>query len=170
MEIKIKKAELSDAESFAKINEVIWGTPSNKSIIDYFAKGISLFRDGYYLAESKGVFIGSSEGFPIKEKIPISTLAEIEAPVDLFEPEGRYYYIHIIQVYPEFRNMGVGDMLLKTQISVAGGLYIPQVCGIAISNQLDHWVKSGFSAEGEAWEAYKNFGLFRWVSMDPGQS
>jgi GNAT superfamily N-acetyltransferase len=170
MEIKIKKAKLSDAESFAKINEVIWGTPATKSIIDYFIKGISCFRDGYYLAESEGVFVGSSEGFPIKEKLPISMLAEIEDPVDLFCPEGRYYYVHIIQVYPEFRNRGVGDMLLKTQINVARGLYIPQVCGIAISNQLDHWIKSGFSAEGQAWETYKNFGLFKWVSMDPGQS
>jgi hypothetical protein len=81
--VKIKKAEPSDAESFAKINEVIWGTPATESIIDYFTKGISLFRDGYYLAESKGVFVGSSEGFPIKEKIPISVLAEIEDPVGL---------------------------------------------------------------------------------------
>lgn len=166
MEITIKKAELSDAESFAKINEVIWGTPASKSIIDYFTKGISLFRDGYSLVESRGAFIGSSEGFPIQGKMPISVLAEIEDPIDLFEPEGRYYYIHIIQVYPEFRNRGIGDMLLRTQISVARSLHIPQVCGIAVSNQLDHWVRSGFSAEGEEWERYKDFGLFRWVSMN----
>ncbi len=170
MPVKIKKAEPSDAESFAKINEVIWGTPATESIIDYFTKGISLFRDGYYLAESRGAFIGSSEGFPIKGKIPISVLAEIEDPVGLFEPEGRYYYIHIIQVYPEFRHKGIGDMLLKAQIDVARSLHIPQVCGIAISNQLDHWLKSGFSVEGQEWETYKDFGLFKWVSMDLGQS
>jgi GNAT superfamily N-acetyltransferase len=86
--------------------------------------------------------------------------------VDLFYPEGRYYYIHVIQVYPEFRNMGIGDMLLKAQIDVARSLHIPQVCGIAISNQLGHWVKSGFGVEGQEWETYKDFGLFKWVSMN----
>jgi GNAT superfamily N-acetyltransferase len=73
-------------------------------------------------------------------------------------------------VYPEFRHKGIGDMLLKAQIDVARSLHIPQVCGIAISNQLDHWLKSGFSVEGQEWETYKDFGLFKWVSMDLGQS
>jgi hypothetical protein len=80
MEIKIKKAKLSDAESFAKINEVIWGTPATKSIIDYFIKGISCFRDGYYLAESEGVFVGSSEGFPILRSLTYLSKAPQQPP------------------------------------------------------------------------------------------
>ncbi len=165
MQITIRKAELSDAESLAKMHEAIWGIPATNDMIEYFTKGISRFRNGYYLAESEGVCAGSSEGFPIEEKLPISTFGEIDDPIDLFEPEGKYYYVHVIHVYPEFRNRGIGNMLLKTQINVAKSLHIPQICGIAISNKLNHWVKSGFSAETGEWEAYKDFGLFKWISM-----
>lgn len=164
MTVTIKRATVSDAGHFARINEAIWGAPASDEIVGYFTKGITRFPKGYYLAETGGEYIGSSEGFPIKERIPIASLTCVEDPVDLYDPEGSYYYIHIIQVYPAYRNSGIGNRLLKAQVKAAQSLKLDRICGIAISTQLNHWLRSGFVAEGD-WEAYKKFGLFKWIVL-----
>lgn len=106
----------------------------------YFEKGISVFAQGYYLAEMDGEVAGNTEGFPIQRKIPIAMLSELEDQIDLFEPQGQFYYIHIIQVLPSFRRRGIGNALLKKQIEVARRKEILEVCGIGIAEQIPYWV------------------------------
>ena len=88
--VLIKPVTLADAPTFAKINKNIWNTPVSRDIIEYFNKGIFLFKEGYYLAEINGTI-----AFPIKEKLAVSELNTLDDPVDLYNPNGKIYYIHI---------------------------------------------------------------------------
>lgn len=158
----LKKAGISDAPAFARINEKIWGTTATQEIVDYFRKGISRFQDGYYLALVEDQVVATSEAFPIAEKLPVFQLDQIEDQVDLHHPDGRFYYIHIIQVLPDFRKRGIGSLLLEKQVEVARNMKLAEVCGIVIADQMAHWNHHGFVEEGQ-WTKYKEFGYFKWA-------
>jgi GNAT superfamily N-acetyltransferase len=120
------------------------------------------FIEGYFLAEINNNIIGSSEGYPIKSIEPISFLNTNRGPIDLFNLDGKYYYIHIIQVLPEFQNQGIGNLLLKVQLNVALQQKAEYICGMSSEKKISHWIKYGAKEYGEL-QPYKNFGMFKWI-------
>ena len=82
----------------------------------------------------------------------------------MFDLSGKYYYIHIIQVLPEFQNQGIGDLLFKIQLDIALENNAQYICGMASKEKISHWMKYGFEQYGEL-ESYKEFGMFKWIKM-----
>lgn len=164
-EIIVREAVEADIPAYNKIFMKIWGGKDLQKIDEYFRKGISIFKHGYCIASIDNKLIGTGEGFPIFNKLPIKKMNEIEDPIDIYDPIGEHYFIRGIAVLPEYRKAGAGNSLLKYHLDIAEKLACTQVCGIVISDHIDFWIKKGFQKEGK-WYPYKNLGCFIWINKE----
>lgn len=165
MKFFIKKASPSDASTFAQLTHHFWSSPLTEDLIRRYREHILSFQNGFALALIGDRVVGSAEGFPIREIQPISQLDQRRGPVALFDLNGKYYYIHIIQVLPEYQRQGIGDALFKNQLEVARIQKAEFVCGMAFSEKTGHWLNYGFQAWGKV-ESYQSYGLFQWIIME----
>lgn len=163
--IAIRRAEKTDADIFSKICMEIWGGTDAVKISNYFSKAITVFKSGYFLATLKNEIIGTGEGFPIREKLEISQMNQVEDPVDLYDQNGAYFYIHGIEILPDYRKNGFGSRIVNEYVKTARSFHCKEICGIAISGNINFWLKQGFTIEG-GFHQYKNFGEFAWVSKN----
>ena len=69
------------------------------------------------VAEVDGAVAGLLVGYLIEDPVDLSNLGEmhkIVRPLAQLEAEAPgYWYVNVLAVYPEFRGMGIGSMLLK---------------------------------------------------------
>ena len=84
-----------------------------------------------------------------------SSMNRVEDTIDLYTPKGEYFYIHGIEVLPEYRKLGIGRALLDYNINPAKKLNCTQACGIEIYENIDFWHDHGFESEGTC-QQYKN--------------
>lgn len=160
----IKKADPSDAPIFARLTHYFWNSPLTEDLIHRYREHIQSFQAGFVLALIGDRVVGSAEGFPIRGIQPISQLDQHRGPIALFDLDGKYYYIHIIQVLPEYQKQGIGDTLFKDQLKVARISKAEYICGMAFSDKLAHWLNYGFRTWGKV-EPYQSYGLFQWIIM-----
>lgn len=80
--IAIRTAEITDVAIFSKICMEIWGKIDEVKICNFFYKAITVFKSGYFLATLKNEIIGTGEGFPIREKLEITEMNQVEDPVN----------------------------------------------------------------------------------------
>ena len=159
----IREAELADSINFAKLNCDFWNS-SYDNCEKFYRETMPSFLKGYFLAELKSNIVGTSEGFPIESMKPISSLSASRGPHDLFDLNGKYYYIHLIQVSPEFQNRGIGDLLFKAQLNAGLEQGAEYVCAISLEKRILHWMKYGLEQYGES-EYRENFGNLKWLKM-----
>jgi len=163
MDAVIKKAELTDSINFAKLNCSFWNKSYNDSE-KFYHENMKLFLQGYLLAELNSDIAGSCEGFPIESIEPISSLSATTGPNDLFNLNGKYYYIRLIHVLPEFQNRGIGDLLFKAQLNAGLKHGAEYLCAISLEKKIPHWIKYGFEEYGES-QYRENFGILKWLKM-----
>jgi GNAT superfamily N-acetyltransferase len=166
MHTVIRKAELTDSEKFAKLNCSFWNASYN-DCWKFYRETMKLFLSGYFLAEVNSDIVGSSEGFPIEAIKPIALLSAERGVHDLFDLSGKYYYVHLILVLPEFRNRGIGDLLFKAQLNVALKYGAEYLCAVSLEEKILHWIKYGFMEYGES-QYRENFGILKWLKMNIG--
>lgn len=158
----IREAGASDLPDYVAICMKIWGGKDAQKITSHFEKSFSIFNPGYSIALIDQEKVGTGEGLPIRNKLPITEMNRVEEAIDLYEPNGDYFYIHGIEVLPEYRKMGIGRELLEYNLNLAKKMNCRQVCGIGIYENIDFWIKQGFETEGQ-WQQYKEVGKFIWI-------
>ncbi len=163
MDTVIKRAELTNSVNFAKLNCSFWNTSYN-DCEKFYQNTMRLFLNGYFLAELNSKIVGSSEGFPIESMKPISSLNTNRGAHDLFNLNGKYYYIHLIQVLSEFQNRGIGDLLFKAQLNTGLKHGAEYVCAMSVEKKIHHWIKYGFEEYGKS-EYLEKFGILKWLKM-----
>jgi GNAT superfamily N-acetyltransferase len=141
----------------------IWNDNIDKNYYDNMFKYLSIYNEGYLIGFLNRIPIASSIAFPIN-KIP--SVDEINA-INIFDfttINGKFYYIHVIQVIEEYRNKGFGVKLLRKQINNAINNNNIEVIGMSIDKELSLWKKCGFKEFGDYF-SYKNYGRMKWVKM-----
>jgi GNAT superfamily N-acetyltransferase len=141
----------------------IWNNDPDKNIYSHMKTYIDRYGKGFLIASLSGKNIGSSVAFPMDH---ITDFDEVNNNniYDLINPGGGFYYIHIIQILPEFRDRGFGIKVLKYQLETARTENFHTVTGMGIDRELGLWEKCGFVSFGE-FGNYKNFGRFKWLKM-----
>ncbi|MBN2613670.1 MAG: GNAT family N-acetyltransferase [Bacteroidales bacterium] len=109
------------------------------------------------------ISVGSSIAFPIDIK-PSRTEFSSKHPYDFISLKGKFYYIHVIQVLPEFRDKGIGSKILERQINVAKENKCNYITGFSIDKEINRWERKGFKSIGDYGE-FKNFGKVKWIEM-----
>ena len=158
----VREAVISDLPAHVDICMEIWGGKDYEKVFYHFEKSFSIFNPGYSIAATDNVKVGTGEALPISEKLSITEMNRIEEAINLYEPNGNYFYIHGIEVLPKYRRNGIGCALLEYNLNLAKKLNCQQICGIGIYENIDFWIKQGFETEGE-WQQYKNVGQFIWI-------
>jgi GNAT superfamily N-acetyltransferase len=141
----------------------IWNDNLKSSDLEIIFKHIKLFPRGHIIARIGDINVGSSIAFPINEK-PSIEIFNKKHPYDFISLKGKLYYIHVIQVLPEFRNEGIGTKVLEKQIEVAKDIKCKNVVGYSIENEINRWERKGFKSYGKISE-YKNFGKVKWIEL-----
>jgi GNAT superfamily N-acetyltransferase len=134
----------------------VWNDNVKSSDYDLIFKYLKMFPEGHIIARKDNNSIGSSIAFPIDTKPSIEVFS-LKHPYDFFSIKGKLYYIHVIQVLPEFRNKGIGSKILERQITVAKENRCNYVTGFSIDREINRWERKGFKSIGDFGE-YKNFG------------
>ncbi len=160
--INVREVVTSDLPGYVNICMKIWSGKDYEKIFNHFEKSFSIFRPGYSIASFDKEIVGTGEGLPITKKLSITEMNRVEEAIDLYEPNGEYFYIHGIEVLPKYRKLGIGRAILHYNINLAKKLNCQQVCGIGIYENIDFWLKQGFESEG-TWQQYKNVGQFIWI-------
>jgi len=142
----------------------IWNDKIKESDYDLIFQHIKKFPKGHMIAEHHNKPVATSVAFPIERK-PVIDEFSSKHPYDFFSINGRYYYIHVIQVLPEYRNQGIGTALLNRQITVAKERKCDFAGGFSLDKEIKTWEKSRFKTVGEFGE-YKNFGKVKWIEME----
>ncbi len=96
--INVREAVTSDLPAYIDICMEIWGGKDYEKIFNHFEKSFSIFKPGYSIALIDKETGGTGEGLPIRKKLSISEMNRVEEAIDLYEPNGDYFYIH-----PPFR-------------------------------------------------------------------
>ena len=167
--IKVSTLKIREADSYDDVVIIsdqiraIWNDETDKDIYKKMNNYMNRFNKGYLIASLSETEVGSSIAFPINH-IPDFDEVNNTNIYDLFNPEGMYFYIHIIQLLPEYRNSGFGIRLLKYQLDTAVKNNCHTVIGMGIDRELELWRKCGFIDFGE-FGNYKNFGRFKWLKM-----
>ena len=141
----------------------VWNDKMKESDYDFIFQYIKLFPAGHIIARQNNKPVASSIAFPMDRKPSMDEFSATH-PYDFFSIHGRLYYIHVIQVLPEFRNKGTGTRLLDRQITVAREKKCDFVTGFSIDKEISGWEKKGFKSTGE-FGKYKNFGIVKWIEM-----
>ncbi|MFO7659270.1 MAG: GNAT family N-acetyltransferase [Bacteroidales bacterium] len=141
----------------------IWNEKVKESDYELIFKYIKLFSEGHIIAEYDYKPIATSIAFPIEKKPSIEEFNQ-KHPYDFFSKNGKLYYIHVIQVLPEFRNKGIGTKIMIRQIAIAKEKKYNFIVGFSIDKEIDRWEKHGFIKEGKFGE-YKSFGVVKWIEM-----
>jgi GNAT superfamily N-acetyltransferase len=158
----IKEAvDYDDAVIISKQTAQIWNSETGEETYKKMNKYINKFKKGFIIAKLSNEIIGSSIAFPM-DHIPDFDEVNNRNIYDLINLSGKYFYIHIIQLLPGFRNRGFGIRLLKHQLKTAEENKFSTVIGMGIDRELDLWKKCGFTPFGE-FGKYKNFGRFKWL-------
>ncbi len=156
------------ARALADMTGAIWNEQIDEEDYARFFENISLFPEGHLLVTCGQKVVATSQGFPMAR---VPTFHELNQGIyTLFCYRGEYYYLHLIQVLPEYRRQGIGDMLLKAQIDAARRAGCKQIVGIAHENSVAHWLKNGFDELEAGWGTYGGYGRFLWVGMNLMQS
>jgi len=152
-----------DAVIIGNMLAKLWNDKIEKSDYDLIFRYINLFPKGHLIALRNSEPIASSIAFTISIKPSINEFSS-KHPYDFFSDNGKFYYIHVIQVLPEFRNIGIGTKILNRQIIAAREKGCDYVTGFSVDKELYRWEKKGFISIGEFGE-YKNFGRVKWIEM-----
>lgn len=157
--IRIREAVISDLPAYVHICMEIWGGKDYEKISNRLKKSFSIFNSGYSIALIDNKVVGTGEAFPVIEKLNVTGMNGVEDVIDLYAPDGKYFYIHGIEVLSKYRKLGIGRALLDYNIDLANKLNCAQIYGIGIHENIDFWFNHGFKSEG-TWQSYKNFGRF----------
>ncbi len=163
LQIKISK-NYNDAVIITKHIAEIWNNKADKNEYDKMYSNIKKYGEGFLIAYLFNEAIGSSIAFPLG-KIP--TFDEINDfdIYDMMSLNGKYFYVHVIQIISGYRNKGYGIKLLKHQINTAKKGNYKEVLAMGIDRELDLWRRCGFHEFGK-YGLYKNYGRFKWLKMD----
>jgi hypothetical protein len=162
IELSICKA-YKDAIIIGDMLSSIWDDSINTSDLDMIFKHIKLFPKGHIIARIGDTNVGSSIAFPINKK-PSIEVFNTKNPYDFISIDGKLYYIHVIQVLPEYRNKGIGSKILERQLRVAKEIKCKYAVGYSIESEIARWERKGFKSYGELSE-YRNFGKVKWIKM-----
>ena len=152
-----------DAVIIGDMLSSIWDDNINSSDLDIIFKHINLFPNGHIIAKIGEINVGSSIAFPINKK-PSIEVFNTKHPYDFISNKGEMYYIHVIQVIPEYRNKGIGSKILDRQIRVAKEKRCKYVVGYSVNREISRWERKGFESYGSLSD-YKNFGKVKWIKM-----
>jgi GNAT superfamily N-acetyltransferase len=141
----------------------VWKDNVKESDYEIIFKYIKLFPMGHIIAEYNNKPIATSIAFPIEKNPSIEEFSK-KHPYDFFSKNGKLYYIHVIQVLPEFRNKGIGTKIMNRQIASAKEKKYDFIGGFSLDKQIERWEKHGFIRKGKFGE-YKNFGIVKWIEM-----
>lgn len=153
----------NDAIIIGNMLTYIWDDNINSSDLDIIFRHIKIFSKGHIIAKIRDINVGSSIAFPINEK-PSIEIFNKKHPYDFISLAGKLYYIHVIQVLPEYRNKGIGRRIMERQIRIAKEINCKYAVGYAIENEVARWEKLGFKSYGD-FNMYKNFGKVKWIEL-----
>lgn len=162
--IELKKCQTyKDAIIIGDMLSYIWDDNIKTSDLDTIFKHIKLFPKGHIIVKIGDINVGSSIAFPISKK-PSFEVFNTNHPYDFISIKGEIYYIHVIQVLPEYRNKGLGSKILEQQIRVAQEIKCKYVVGYSVDNEISRWERKGFKSYGSL-SQYKSFGKVKWIEM-----
>lgn len=152
-----------DAIIISDMLSKIWNDNVKSSDYDLIFKYLKIFPEGHIIAKQDNNSVGSSIAFPIDTKPSIAVFSS-KHPYDFISLKGKLYYIHVIQVLPEFRNKGIGSKILERQINVARKNKCNYVTCLSVDKEINRWERKGFKSIGD-FGKYKNFGKVKWIEM-----
>ncbi len=115
MTVNIRPVTIQDLEAVAEVERACFPEAEAASKTS-FEQRIRTFPESFFVAETEGKVIGFINGSVINGKVIYDDLFH---DTKLHIPEGKYQTIFGLDVMPEYRKKGIGELLMAHMIETA---------------------------------------------------
>lgn len=140
--IYIRKAEPGDLIRIHELEQRI--EPENPASIEVLASRLSMFQEGFLVAEVNNTVVGYIESLIWQEK-SFDAFSQICNFSDHCDLDGNSIYIIFIAVDAKFRRLGIASRLISHIVDIAKSYNLNRVCLVGKGEYINFYKKLGFT-------------------------